>query len=72
MKRNPWQIAVSENKNLPVRKWQHLGTFYSPSSLSAAYDAVRGYDHGRVVETFAGDGDSVIYKFQSGLFCRVH
>ena len=72
MKRTPWQVAVTENPSLPVRKWRHLGTFYSESSLSAAYDAVRGHDIGRVIETFAGDGDSVVYKFSSGLFCRVH
>ena len=72
MKRNPYQVAVTENPSLPVRKWRHLGTFYSESFLSAAYDAVRGHGVGRVIETFAGGEGSVVYKFSSGLFCRVH
>ncbi len=73
---NPWQVAISYDLNQPIRKWNHLGTFCAPSSLSAAYDAVRDSETGDVVAKNVHspflESDAVIYKFKSGLYVRVH
>ncbi len=70
---NPWQVAVCRDATLPTRKWNHLGTFWAPTSRSAAYDAARKYPTAReVVRSFAGVGESIVYEFDNGLFIRVH
>lgn len=73
MKLQPWQVSVARDKTLPVRKWNHLGIFWAQTSLSAAYDAARKFPTvSHVVDSKAGDADSVVYEFDNGLFCRVH
>jgi hypothetical protein len=68
----PFQVAVTSDPKLPVRKWHHRGTLWAVSSLDAAYHTAHklGYigdakDHPPV------DAESVVYRFGDH-YMRVH
>jgi hypothetical protein len=58
----PYQVAISHDRDLPLRKWKHVGVIGAPSHREAAYRAgvmgnlVREYPspHGVVYEFLCG------------------
>ncbi len=67
----PYQVAVTQDKSLPVRKWDHLReTVWAVTSKDAAYHA-REYKGGDMTDSFVIDPVSVVYCFPDGLFVRV-
>jgi hypothetical protein len=71
--KKPWEVAVSKDSSLPVRKWNHLGTVWAASAKSAAYQA-RADEKGEIVRTLTlpGDSEAVVFEFPDGSFVRVH
>ena len=64
----PWQLAVAQDKTLPVRKWYHLGEVYAVSSMSAVCSI--GKSILKAVEPV--DEESVVFQCSDGSFVRVH
>lgn len=64
----PWQLAVTKDKTLPVRKWNHLGTVWAVSSISAVYGL--GKSIMKAVEPV--DEESAVFYCSDGSFVRVH
>jgi hypothetical protein len=68
----PYQVAISTDKSLPHRKWDHQKGFqWSVSNLSAAYDfrASKGLKGDEVAGWSCAEG--VIYQFPDGQFVKV-
>lgn len=67
----PYQVAVSKDKNLLFRKWNHLaGFFYQPTHMSAAY-AAKNYKC-EIVRSQIGFGETgIIFEFADGEFVHV-
>lgn len=68
----PFQVAVTSDPKLPVRKWNHKGTLWAVSSLDALYQTahklgIKGdaKDHPPV------DPESIVYHI-GDQFIRVH
>ena len=55
----PFQVAISTDRALPLRKWDHRGTIHAPSSRSAAYLA--GVAGDIIAEHVTADG--IAYEF---------
>ena len=66
----PWQVALSIDPKLLFRKWNHIGTIWAVSSISAAYQARKA--DGDIVQTLAGYEGGAIFKFPDGMFIHVH
>jgi hypothetical protein len=64
-----YQIAVTRDFSLPLRKWDHKGTCWAVSARSAVYIA-RGELKGDIVKTHAMF-DGVACEFADGVFMRV-
>ena len=57
----PYQVAVTTDINLPLRKWNHKGTVYDKSNLSAAYK----YGDGKLLGNSNPKNEKGgIYKFE--------
>lgn len=68
----PFQVAISTDKLLRHRKWDHQKGFYlSVSPLSAAYDfrASKGLKGNEVARWACMEG--VIYQFPDGQYVKV-
>lgn len=63
-----WQVAVTKDKTLPVRKWYHLGTVHAVSSISA----VCGIGKSITKEVEPVDEESVVFHCSDDYFVRVH
>lgn len=72
MKTRPYQVALTTDPTLPLRKWDHKGTFHSYTHLSAAYDATDF-----TANHVAGNGKNyghhtgTIIEFENGIFAHV-
>ena len=62
-----YQVATSNDKELPLRKWNHLGSKRDFSAKSVAYQVGDGY----IVKNHPGFDGGVIYEFSSGQFVSV-
>lgn len=62
----PWQVAVSHDPNLPIRKWNHVGTHWHPSAPSAAI-TVGG---GNIINVFSKEHKAV-YELDTGEFIAI-
>ena len=69
--KKPYQVAVSNDRFLEFRKWNHLGTIYDVSHESAAYTACRGRFPGDVVTEHPGKNGGVIFEFPGDVFIHV-
>lgn len=68
----PYQVAVTIDPTLPVRKWDHKGTVWAVSSLSAAYKFAQLWKiSGDAKDHPSVDADSIVYNF-NGQYIRVH
>ena len=69
----PFQVAITTDKTLPLRKWNHIGVVQAPSSKSAAYNAYNG--SGDITEEFSihpsTERSGTVYKFSTGEFIFV-
>lgn len=68
MNENPYQVAVSSDKSLPHRKWNHLGTVWAVSHRSAAYASGKG--SGDVIAEHPGE-HGVVFEFPGSVFVKV-
>lgn len=69
LQNKPFQVATSIDRNLPIRKWNHIGTVWSVSSKTAAYDAYEGC--GVLVNESTGEGGRGVYEFSDGILVSV-
>lgn len=66
----PYQVAISTDPTLPLRKWDHKGTFHAYSHLSAAYEATDFT--GNHVHYHQNHGlPGTLFKFDTGVFVHV-
>lgn len=71
MHHNGYQVAQSNDMTLLPRKWNYVGTFWSPSHLSAAYAfrATVGVLGDMVREHIIGG--NLVIEFPDGVYVRV-
>lgn len=62
----PWQVAISRDSSLLIRKWNHIGTHWHVSALSAVY-AIGGAN---IVRMFAKEHKAV-YELDNGQFIAI-
>jgi hypothetical protein len=62
-----FQVAISENKDLPLRKWNHIGTVEAVTSISAAYKVVDS----TIKTSHPGFEGGVIFEFENGQFVSI-
>lgn len=67
----PYQVATTTDPSLPFRKWNHRGTFYAPTHLSAAFKALTDED-GTVDEADTTVHPGIVFRTSSGLYFHVH
>ena len=74
----PYQIAVTNDKTLPIRKWNHLGTFWDVSAISAIYQmrTKRGKDGDIIGRSgfwpIGSEGQHHAIECEDGEFVAVH
>lgn len=64
----PYQVAISEDRHLPLRKWNHIGTIHEVSHRVAACVARK------FVSEITGTHNSlsgIIFEFADGVFVHV-
>jgi len=62
----PYQVAITTDPNLELRKWQHMCTHWDVSHLSAAFR----FGNGEVVREFIKH-DGIVFQFSDGKFIHV-
>ncbi len=68
MDERSFQVAVTKDIKLPLRKWDHRGTVHGISAASVAFQVHNKV--GEVVETHVVEG-FIVYEFATGEFIRV-
>lgn len=62
----PYQVALSRDKDLVFRKWNHVGTTWAVSHGSAAFR----HASGDIVRRFCGVS-GIVFEFTDGTFVQV-